>query len=240
MPDESSSAGRIDRAALERSLEQLREHGRGAALEGALQQLLDAARILFHATGTGLMFIDDGATLRYVASTDRPGELLERTQEQAGEGPCVDALTFDRVVQSEDLARDDRWPALLPEVPDAGVRAVLGVPVHLAGTAVASLNAYVDEPYSWEPSEAQALEAYAGLIENLLESALQLRERGELAQQLQHALDNRVTIERAVGLVMGRRDVDAVSAFNVLRRRARDEGRKVVEVAEEVLAGRSI
>jgi GAF domain-containing protein len=229
--------GRIDHVALERSLAQLRERAGGAALEDALQQMLEAARLLFDATGTGLMFIDDGATLRYVASTDEAGELLERTQEESGEGPCVDALTFDEVVQSQDLARDDRWPSLLPDVPDAGVRAVLGVPVHLAGTAVASLDAYVDEPWVWEPEQVTALEAYATLIENLLESALQLRERGALAEQLQRALDNRVMIERAVGFVMGQRGVDAVTAFNLLRRRARDEGRKVVAVAEDVLQG---
>lgn len=230
-----AAGGHIDRVALERSLSQLREHGRESALEEALQQLLEAACILFNATGTGLMFIDGNAVLRYVASTDKPGEMLERRQEEVGAGPCVDALTYDTIVQSEDLAHDDRWPQLLSHVPEAGVRAVLGVPVHLAGTVVASLDAYVDKPYTWAESEIQALEAYAGLIESLLVSALQLERRGELARQLQHALDNRVMIERAVGMIMGRDGVDAVTAFNRLRREARNRGSKVVTVAEAVL-----
>jgi GAF domain-containing protein len=229
--------GRIDLATLERSLERLGERAQDTALEEALQQLLDTARILFHATGTGLMFIDENAELRYVAATDAPGELLERTQEQVGQGPCVDALTFDTVIQAEDLAEDDRWPELRPEIPDAGVRAVLGVPVHLAGTAVASLNAYVDRPHRWVDTEVRALEAYADLIQSVVESALQARQRGELADQLQRALDNRVMIERAIGFIMGQRGEDAVAAFNHLRGVARSHGRKVVSVAEEVLAG---
>lgn len=232
--------GRIDLAMLERSLERLGERAQDTALEEALQQLLDTARILFRATGTGLMVIDENAELRYVAATDAPGELLERTQEAAGEGPCVDALRFDTVIQAEDLAQDERWPKLRPEVPDAGVRAVLGVPVHLAGTAVASLNLYVDRPHRWEASEVQALEAYAGLVQSVVESALQARQHGELAEQLQRALDNRVMIERAIGFVMGRRGEDAVTAFNRLRGAARRQGRKVVSVAEEVLGGADI
>ena len=235
-----AAGGHIDAVALERSLGQLREHARDAALEGALQQLLDAACVLFKATGTGLMFIDENAVLRYVASTDKPGELLERRQEEVGCGPCVDALTYDTIIQSEDLAQDDRWPELLPDVPDAGVRAVLGVPVHLVGTVVASLDAYADRPYTWTPAEVRALEAYAGLIESLLASALQLQRRGELVRQLQHALDNRVMIERAVGMIMGRDGVDAVTAFNDLRREARNRGTKVVTLAEAILQGRPL
>jgi AmiR/NasT family two-component response regulator len=62
--------------------------------------------------------------------------------------------------------------------------------------------------------------------------------RGRLVEQLQYALDHRVVIERAIGLLMGRAgDVDAVAAFNRLRDLARSQRRRVAEVAEEVLAG---
>jgi GAF domain-containing protein len=229
--------GHIDPAALERSLQQLAGQGGDQDLHEAMQQVLEAARVMFHATGTGLMFIDENAALRYVAATDEAGKLLEQRQEELGKGPCVDALTFDVIVQSEDLAADDRWPELRPDVTAAGVRAVLGVPVHLAGTAIASLDAYVDEPYRWDDSEIRALEAYANLIGNIVAGALQARRRGELAEQLQQALDNRVTIERAVGMIMALRGLDAVSAFNELRRAARNRGRKVVSVAEDLLGG---
>ena len=52
-----------------------------------LDQALDAARILFRATGTGLMAIDEARVLRYVAATDEPGRILEETQADVGEGP---------------------------------------------------------------------------------------------------------------------------------------------------------
>ena len=58
-----------------------------------------------------------------------------------------------------------------------------------------------------------------------------------MADQLQYALDYRVVIERAVGYPMGAHRLDAVTAFDVLRRRARDSRRRVADVAAEVLNG---
>jgi GAF domain-containing protein len=174
--------------------------------------------------------------LRFVAATDEPGHLLEARQEEIGRGPCVDCLTFDQVVHTRDLAGDERWPALLPELPEAGIHALLGVPIHADGIAVGALNVYRDQPGKWSDNEIAGLQAYGTLIESLLRAALTARRRGELAEQLQHALDHRVAIERAVGVIMGRDNIDAVAAFNKLRAAARSSERKVAEVAAELLA----
>jgi GAF domain-containing protein len=225
----------IDPGALERSLAGVKREMAAGGLMEELQQVLESACRLFGASGAGFMMVDDSAMLRAVAATDQPGRRLEELQVEDGHGPCVDALTFDRVVTTDDLAGDERWPALRPELPDAGVRAVLGVPIHVSGVPVGSLNVYRNRPSSWGDSEVSALRSYAGLIGSLLRNALHAREGERLAQQLQHALDNRVQIERAVGVVMGRERVDAVTAFNQLRDIARSGQRKVVDVAIELL-----
>jgi GAF domain-containing protein len=192
---------------------------------------------LFGASGAGIMMIDDNSVLSAVAAVDEPSRLLEVRQQECGQGPCVDALIFDRIISTVDLAIDERWPLLLPEIPDAGVRSVLGVPVHVSGVAVGSLNVYRNRPERWDDSEISALEAHASVIETLLRGALQARERDRLAEQLQHALDNRVVIERAVGAIMARKRVNAVVAFNELRTTARSSQRKVADLAAEVLSG---
>lgn len=230
-------AGFIDPQALERSVGTLRETLEARPLSDALQPLIAATRVLFDAAGAGVMFVDDGSMLRAVAATDEPGRLLELRQEETGEGPCVDALVNNRVVKSQDLSTDPRWPKLTTELSARGVRAVLGVPVHASSVTVGSLNVYRDAPHDWDQSEIVALETYAGLIEALLSSALQAERYSLLAEQLQHALDNRVLIERAVGVIMGRDSVDAVVAFNQIRRAARSSGRKAADIAAEVLAG---
>ncbi|HEX4011897.1 MAG TPA: GAF and ANTAR domain-containing protein [Solirubrobacteraceae bacterium] len=202
----------------------------------ALKQVLAASHELIRAAGSGIMLVDDESALSAVAATDEAGRRLEVVQQQAGHGPCVDALTFDRTVTSTDLATDERWPMLVPELPDAGVRAVLGVPLHVDRVPVGSLNIYRDHPHDWSESELSALRAYSSLVEGLLGTALRAREREQLAEQLQHALNNRVIIERAVGVIMSRENVDTVTAFNILRRRARSSQRRVADVASELLA----
>jgi GAF domain-containing protein len=236
----SASARHVDPKELERSLSRLRARDRAVPVAEALEQVLDGTRVLFGATGAGLMAIDEGRALCHLAATDEAGRVLEATQERVGEGPCVDALVYGEIVHTKDLAEDERWPRLKPEVPDAGVRAVLGVPVHVAGESVGALNVYMDEPYEWDDSDVRGLQSYAELVGSLLTTALQAEERSKVIDQLQRALNNRVVIERAVGMVMGREDVDAVTAFNRLRTTARSRRQRVAELAEEVLQGASL
>lgn len=222
-------------AELQRSLAELRALPPDHGLKASLIQVLDATRELFGATGAGLMMVDPDSVLCGVGATDEAGRILEDCQELIGEGPCVETLTFDRVVTTEDLANDDRWPALTSRLPDAAIRALIGVPVRIDGWAVAALNVYRDRPSPWSDGERSALEAYARLIESVLITGLEARRREQLAEQLQEALNNRVTIDRAVGVLMARERVDAVVAFNKLRFKARGASRKVVDVAAEVL-----
>jgi GAF domain-containing protein len=226
----------IDAAALERSLSALRRHASDEHLIAVVKQVLDATRELFGSSGAGLMMLDDGSALCAVAATDAGGRMLEERQEQVGHGPCVDAVVLDRVTRTRDLAAEERWPELIPELPQAGVRAVLGVPVRLSGVAVGALNVYRDQPHDWDTSEISALGSYSTLIAGVLGAALQAHHQSRLAHQLQHALDNRVVIERAVGVIMAREAADPVTAFNRLRGRARSSERRIVELAQELLA----
>ena len=68
-----------------------------------------------------------------------------------------------------------------------------------------------------------------------LTAALKAHAAGELAGQLQYALDYRVLIERSVGYLMAQSDVDSVTAFNRLRRVARGRRTKIGTIAEQLL-----
>jgi GAF domain-containing protein len=228
----------IDSAGLEAALEKLAGLPQPRDLEGTLQDVTEAIVALFTVTGTGLMFLDAKDALRYVVSSDEGGRVLEVAQEALGVGPCVDCLVLNTPIATDDVAGDERWPGLPERVVPAGVRAVLGVPVRVGRGAVGSLDAYYDAPHSWDNSEIDALRKFAGVIEGVIANALLAHQRGQLVDQLQYALDNRVVIERAIGLMMGRSgDLDAVAAFNRLRRVARTQRRRVAEVAADLLQG---
>jgi GAF domain-containing protein len=233
----SRAIAHIDHGALERSLAELEQpDGSGVALEAAVERVVVGAAAIFAGSGVGLMLIaEDGLTLRYVASSDEVAHKLELAHEHAGEGPCVDAFVCDGEVRTGDLATELRWPSLREQLRDQPIRAVLGLPTRL-GTPVGTLNLYCERPRAWDASEVAALEAYNSLLEARLGHAVLARDHSKIVDQLQFALDSRVTIERAVGLLMGRDELDNMTAFHALRQEARSSRRRVLTVAEELLA----
>lgn len=206
-------------------------------VERALDLLMEAACQFFRSAGAGLMLVDQDQALQFHTATDETAEALERAQVKTGEGPCVDSVIRARVIRTADLKKDERWPALVEELGDADIRAVMGVPVEFDLGPVASLNVYLSEPHEWDDEAARSLETYARVCASLLQTATHAAAQGELAEQLQRALDNRVQIERAVGVLMGRFDLDAVEAYDRLRKAARDRGLRAAAVAERVLDG---
>lgn len=225
----------VDAKALAASLRRLQEQPDGHGLQGSLQAVVDACVQLFSVTGSGLMVADAQSVLRYAVATDGPGMRLEDVQMEAGEGPCLLAFVVDELVVTEDASSDPRWPAVTEQIRSLGVRAMLGVPVHLSGIPVGSLDVYLDTPHRWDESEKRALSRYADVVEAMIETAVAADRAGELAEQLNYALDYRVPIERGVGYLMARDGVDHAEAFNRLRRAARGSRRKIGDVAEQLL-----
>lgn len=228
----------IDRGRVQAAVGRLRDAGvESFDVHDGLQQVVQAAVDLFGLSGAGLMMVGDDDILRHVVATDAGGEALESVQEAFGHGPCVDSLYLDQVVTTSDVTTDERWPGLGERLAPHAIGGVLGVPVRLAGTAVASLNVYQDRPHSWDDSDVEALSAFGRVLETVLMTAVLADQRNELVQQLQRALDHRVHIERAVGVLMGRHGMDAVAAFNRLRSESRSQRRRVIDVARELLDG---
>lgn len=228
---------RIDQERVQASVERLRGADlRSGELDASLRHVITATQEIFGADGAGLMLLDDQDALHYVGATDGRSAAFEAAQEECGEGPCVDSLVHDRVVSSTDLEADERWPKLQAAVGGIGIRSMLGVPIHLGGPTVGSLNVFRAEPAPWDDSEIDAIRAHGRVIEELLGAAVLARQQGTIVAQLTEALENRVTIERAVGVLMARKGLDPTGAFNELRQAARNARRRVQEVAAEVLA----
>ncbi|MEV5411389.1 GAF and ANTAR domain-containing protein [Thermopolyspora sp. NPDC052614] len=203
---------------------------------GVLHHLERALRVVDRPLGyrgASLMFAEENRTLRHLIATDEAARSLERAHKALGQGPCVAVYTENSPVTCSDVTNDPRWPGLARHLhPD--VRAVAGVPVRL-GRPVGTLNVYDTRPRRWSPSETASLQAYAHVIAQLLDAAARAAEKAELAGQLQHALDHRVAVERAIGYLMGRHRLTAEQAFAALRKEARDSRRRVEDLAVELI-----
>ena len=230
----------IDPASTERSVRALQQTDLvSGELEASLRAVTDATAAVFAADGGGIMLLDEQSSLHYVGATDGRAAALEAAQEETGEGPCVDSLVFGEVVFTNDLAAEDRWPLLRSQVGRIGIRAILGVPLRLDRSPVGSLNVYRVGPWEWQPNDVSAIAAHGQIIEELLASAMQLQRQHTIVTQLTTALENRVLIERAVGIVIATCQMDAVRAFNELRAQARSRRVRVAEVAAEVIEART-
>jgi GAF domain-containing protein len=204
-------------------------------LDEALRRIVDATHQLFAVDGAGLMLIDPDQLLRNVAVSDRRVHDLEELQIEHGEGPCVDAFEAKTLIDTEDLAGEARWATFSPAAVERGLRAVLASPIpynqHAIGVVVFSTKVH-----PWSPEGELALVAFTDLAALTIANTMQSEQRGELASQLQRALDARVVIEQAKGALVAREGLSEREAFERLRRQARSQRRRVVEVAEEVMA----
>jgi PAS domain S-box-containing protein len=207
-------------------------------LAKALDRMVQAAVPLLRADGTGLMLADRDGTLHVVTGSDQAEQTFERAERDLDEGPCIDAFATGQVVWTADLWADPRWPRLGPAARTNKIRGVLSAPVLQDGRAVGTCNALAFSPRAWTDGDVSAIQAYADMLGQLIGSVSDARHKGELAAQLQLALDSRVLIEQAKGVLMERHGLDDQAAFTRLRKMARSSARKLPEVAREVIANR--
>jgi GAF domain-containing protein len=225
----------VDAEALGASLRRLQSHRESAVLDTSLRHLVLACNGLFALRGSGLMLADEHGDLRYAVATDGTSQLLEDVQLSTGQGPCVDTFVRDELVACADLSSDSRWPELRDRMSGQPVRAVLGVPVHLARVAVGSLDVYREEPHEWDSSERHALTRFADVGSAMLAAAVSAERSGALADQLTYAIRHRAPIERGVGYLMARDGIGQIDAFNRLRSAARGSRRSMGDIATALL-----
>jgi GAF domain-containing protein len=226
----------IDAAELVTSITALRPLDLEQGFAQALQQTVDAARILLHADAAGLMLADADGVLRWASASDQVGQILEEGQEQLAQGPCSTAFAQQAPAAVRNAANDPKSGDLASVLLGMGVMAALSVPVEVEGGPIGTLDVYARSQRDWDASEVAALQAYAGVVGSLLANASVARVQGRLATQLQTALEHRSVIERARGMLMVQYNLDAQTAFERLRGRSRSSGRKMVDIATELLA----
>jgi GAF domain-containing protein len=227
----------VSSAGLRQALDQLADlRTSPVSVEEALERVMVTADTLFQVDGTALLLVDRDQVLRNLATSDRRAALLEELEAEHGEGPCVDAFEDKEPVSAGDLGHDDRWPAFAPAAAGRGLLAVLTSPIPYSEQAVGVVAVFAAEPHDWTEAEREAIVAFTELVALLILNAMEARERGRLAGELQVALDSRVVIEQAKGVLVGRHGLTTRQAFERLRRQARDQRRPLTEVARGVVS----
>lgn len=134
-----------------------------------------------------------------------------------------------------DIAARADWPAYRSEAERLGFHAVAGVPLGLASERFGALNLYDHGPREWTPEDIGLARILADVAAGYLVQA-RLEDSRRLAEQLQYALDTRVVIEQAKGVLSVELGVSVDEAFDRLRRYARNHNQNLRALAQSVVA----
>ncbi|MGH3439188.1 MAG: GAF and ANTAR domain-containing protein [Sciscionella sp.] len=201
-----------------------------------LQQLIEHCVELLDAAAAGLLFADQRGGLAVMASSTEHTRLLELFQLQADEGPCLDCVHTGEAVLIPDLSHEvERWPRFVPEAIREGFASVHAVPLRLRQQTIGALNLFGAQTGAMSEQDVRVARALAdtATIGILQERAIS---RGEvLTEQLQTALNSRVTIEQAKGALAHATGLEMDESFHVLRAHARNHNTRISEVARQVV-----
>lgn len=191
---------------------------------------------LFGTVEAGLMIAESPGAVQVVASSSHEMHLLELFEVQHDQGPCLDCFRTGDAIASADLeAESARWPVFAPEALAAGFSSAHALPMRLRNEVIGSLNLLVRPVGGLRASDLAAAQALADVATISILQHRAAEEARLLAEQLQYALNSRVTIEQAKGVLSERSGINAEAAFTALRQYARNHNQRLVDVAASVV-----
>jgi GAF domain-containing protein len=203
-----------------------------------LHMLTDRSVRLLDVSEAGLLLADPRGELRVVAASSERARLLELFQIQSDQGPCLDCFRTGQPVAVADLgAATRRWPRFAPAAQEAGFAAVQALPMRLRDQIIGALNLFRATPGVFDLADMRVGQALADVATISLLNERSLRRSETLNEQLQTALNSRVTIEQAKGKLAERMQLDMDQAFSVLRRYARTRNVRLSDLARAFVDG---
>jgi hypothetical protein len=202
------------------------------------QQLIDSTMALLPIAAAGILLGDPSGGLHVFASSSEQSRLLELLQVEADVGPCLEAYRSGQPVLVENLVADAaRWPAFAERADEYGFRSLVALPLRLRNERVGALNLFLEGTGPMTSADVAVGQALADVATiGILHQ--RILTRSELVnQQLQTALNTRLIIEQAKGVLAERGTIDMDRAFNLLRGHARRTNRRLADLARAVVDG---
>ena len=196
--------------------------------------------------GAGLSAMSRTAASHPLCSTDDISEQLEELQLTLGEGPCVDAFVRGSAVLTPDLLiteLQDHWAVFADAGLEAGARAVFSLPLQKGAISPGVLDLYANIPTVLNAEELADALAFADLATLLLLDA-RIDETGApvdgalLDRGFEDLGGYRAEIDQATGILTVQLEVGIDEAFVRLRAYAYTQGRRLADVAADVVAHR--
>ncbi|WP_159450227.1 ANTAR domain-containing protein [Actinacidiphila paucisporea] len=233
LPDGSGAGRRLLAGTLVELADTLGDDGEPDA---ALRRLAGRCVRLTAVAAAGLLLADEHGDIRVIGASGEPARLLT-----AADGPGPECYRSGADVGVADLGRPlDPLPAdFARRALAAGYVAVFAIPVRHRKEVLGALVLYRTTA---GPLPAETAAVARALADAAAVGVLQRRTRRHhqrLAAQLQSALDTRVPVEQAKGVLAERWHVSVEEAFAHLRAHARAHRLRVADLAIGVITGRT-
>ncbi|MGB3735379.1 MAG: GAF and ANTAR domain-containing protein [Ilumatobacter sp.] len=199
-----------------------------------LYELCDTATTMLDAAGAGVSVAAD-AELLFVTATSQSVVDVEHAQETQQAGPCIEAYRTGKPIAISNIDDLDRWPAYQKAAAAAGFESVAGLPLVIGDDRIGSLDVFDSRRRDWSDHDVRAAGVLADMATTYIVRAGELAAVTKLSAQLQHALDTRIVIEQAKGMLARDHDIDVDQAFEMLRRLSRDRSTPLRTIAEAVV-----
>jgi len=202
-----------------------------------LHTLVVACTDVLDVDAAGLFLADDHGVLQLLASTSEQADFVEIMQLNAGAGPCVDCFRTGVAVDIADIETSPGdWPEFRAAALGQGFRAVHATPMRLRGQVLGAMNLFSVEPGALNADDAAVAQALADVATIGILQERSIRETSTVTEQLQRALESRVIIEQAKGVLSVVDGIGIDEAFNRLHDYARSHNLTLRAVAQGVAA----
>lgn len=192
---------------------------------------------LLGVSAAGLLLADGQGALQLVAASSERSRLLELFQLQAEQGPCLDCYHTGTPVTVPDLPQAGRWPRFTAAAAEVGFAAVHALPMRLRTDIIGALNLFGTEPGPLAPDKLRIGQAMADVATIGLLQQRAIHDRDVVTRQLENALNSRILIEQAKGVLAERLQVSMEDAFTTMRTGARNRNLRLVALAEAIVSG---
>ena len=167
--------------------------------------------------------------VRTASSTNRYPTLLDDIQQRHDEGPCLSAAWEQHMIRIDDMMTEHRWPAYCSAaIEETPIRSIMSFQMFADHQNMAALNFYAERPNAFDDDAVELgliMATHTALAWNLVRRN----------QQFQSALASRDIIGQAKGMVMERFKIDAVQAFELLKRLSQNSNTPVAVVARQLV-----
>jgi GAF domain-containing protein len=203
-----------------------------------MQTLAERGVELLNVSAAGIMLVDSDGNLRHAACSSEQMRLVEFFELQVEEGPCFDAYRQETAIlcsSPEDAVA--RWPRFAPHAATNGFLSVSAVPMRLRSQVIGALNLFSTSPGALSEEDVRVAQAMADIATIGVLHERVVHDTRDLSAQLEFALESRIAIEQAKGIVAEHNHVSVDTAFEVIRRYTRNQNQLLSETARRIIDG---